>query len=108
MKILLSNFIQIFIQLNHKLKKAQILSINQIQKFIRLNGLRPKKNLNKVYNNYIKNYIKKLNFDLRNLNYENDLNNIKFLDNYIRDVRSSNFEKPAKIENTLKLKKLLN
>ena len=66
------------------------------------------KNLNKVYNNYIKNYIKKLNFDLRNLNYENDLNNIKsFWIIYIRDVRSSNFEKPAKIENTFKIEKII-
>ena len=66
------------------------------------------KNLNKVYNNYIENYIKKLNFDLRNLNYENDLNNIKsFWIIYIRDVRSSNFKKPAKLENTFKIEKII-
>ena len=66
------------------------------------------KNLNEVYKNYIKNYVKKLNFDLINLDDENDYNNIKsFWIIYISDVRSNTFEKPKKLDNVFKIEKII-
>ena len=64
------------------------------------------KNLNEVYKNYIKNYIKKLNFDLINLNDENDYNN-SFWIIYISDVRSNTFEKSKKLNNIFKIEKII-
>ena len=66
------------------------------------------KNLNEVYKNYIKNYIKKLNFDLINLDDRNDYNNINsFWIIYISDVRSNTFEKPKKLDNVFKIEKII-
>ena len=66
------------------------------------------KNLNEVYKNYIENYVKKLNFDLINLNDENDYNNIEsFWIIYISDVRSNTFEKSEKLNNIFKIEKII-
>ena len=61
-----------------------------------------------MYKNYIENYIKKLNFDLINLNDKNDYNNIEsFWIIYISDVRSNTFEKSEKLNNIFKIEKII-